>query len=343
MSINLTVSFSHPAAIATQASYARIDNLAPGASPVFTTVPNLVGASGVFTIATNIPDGQYQINGLPVYADGRACTPTIQYTAGCPGLLSISAVLQGNNLVITYLAPSGVPSVLINVSYPNGGSFSNIYVNNGNTISIGIPTGVFGAYSINGQSVCDASSGFYSPPSATVTVNNTQSVSGSYFLGNSISAVCGASATTLYSAGAPVPGTTLYADEGLTTAITGYTLALYQGIVYNLSNTTGVLGTASGLSCNVAITGNTSLSVGIPNGNGLITGPAGATISVTIATSGPPGGTYSLEFNIASLGITQSVSNGTNTFTFTMPPAGSVTWNGLYTSTNSSGGGSISV
>lgn len=343
MSINLTVTFSHPAAIATQVSYARIDNLAPGASPVFTTIPNLVGASGTFVVATDIPDGQYQVNGIPIYADLRICPPTVIYTPACPGLLSISAVLQGNNLVITYLAPSGIPSVLINVGYPNGGGFSNVYVNNGNPISIGIPTGVFGAYTVNGQSVCDASSGFYSPPSSTVTVNNAQSVSGSYFLGSTIAAVCGASATTLYSAGAPIPGSTLYTDQGLTTEITGYSLVLYQGVVYNLSPTTGVLGSDSGLSCNVTITGNTSLSVGIPNGNGLIFGPAGAIVTVTIAASGPPGGTYTTEFNISSLGISQSVSNGNTSFTFTMPPSGSVSWVGLYTSTNSSGGGSISV
>lgn len=342
MGINLTTSFSHPAAIATRVAYARIDNLAPGVSPSFTTV-TLTGGAGTFTFATDVPAGQYQVNATPIYADGRVCTPTTTYTSGCPGLLSISAILQGNNLVITYLAPSGVPSVLINVGYPNGGGFSNIYVNNGTPISIGIPPGVFGAYTVNGQSVCDASSGFYSPPSSTVTVNNAQSVSGSYFLGSTIAAVCSAGSTTLYSAGAPIPGSTLYTDQALTTPITGYTLALYQGVVYNLSSTTGVLGSDSGLSCNVTITGNTSLSAGIPNGNGLIFGPAGAIVTVSISASGPPGGTYTLNFNIPSLAVSQSVSNGNTTATFTMPPAGSVSWIGLYTSTNSSGGGTISV
>lgn len=170
MGINLSVTFSHPAAMATRVSYARIDNLATGASPVFTTVPNLVGGSGTFTVATNIPDGQYQINGLPIYADGRTCTPTVVYTSACPGLISISAINQGGVIVVNYLAPSGAPSVLININFPNGGSFSQIYVNNGNPISVGIPAGVYGTYTVNGQSVCDATSGFYSPPSANVSV-----------------------------------------------------------------------------------------------------------------------------------------------------------------------------
>jgi hypothetical protein len=343
MSINLTISLSHPAAIATQVRYARIDNLAPGQAPVFTAVPNLVGGTGVFTIASDLPAGQYQVNYTPVYSDGRTCTTYTYYTPACPGLISISATIQTGVIVVTYLAPSGATNVIINVAYPNGGSFSNMYVNDGNPISIGLPSGVYGNFSVTGQAVCDPTSGFYSATSSTVIVNNAQAVSGSYQLGNTIAAVCGATTTTLYSAGSPVPGSTLYSDQGLTTPIVGYTLALYQGIVYNLSSTTGVLGTNSGLSCNINITGNTALSEGIPNGSGLITGPAGATVTVGISASGPPGGTYTMSVSIPAVSFAQSVSNGNATFTFTMPPSGSVAWIGLYTSTNSSGGGSVSV
>jgi hypothetical protein len=107
MSINLAVSYSHPAAIATQVSYARIDNTP---TPVFTTlVPNLTGASGTFVIAQNIPDGQYQINAVPVYADGRTCPPTINVTPACPGLTSISAFITGGVIVVSYLAPPTAP------------------------------------------------------------------------------------------------------------------------------------------------------------------------------------------------------------------------------------------
>jgi hypothetical protein len=307
MSINLSVSYSHPAAIATQVSYARIDNTS---NPVFTTVvPNLTGMSGTFVIATNIPDGQYQVNALPIYADGRTCTPTINTTPACPGLISISAVIQSGVLVVTYLAPSGAPSVLINVNYPNGGSFSQIYTNTGNPISIGLPSGVFGNYTVSGQSVCDVSSAFYSLPSASVTVNYAQSVSGTYYLGNSVAAACAANATTLYSNGSPVAGTSiLYQDEALQTAVVGYTYVLYGGIIYNLSSTTGQLGTATGSSCSPTVIARNALSF--------------ITIS---AISGIPG----FSFTGTSGSFYQSGNHGAFTGSIT------INWNGTVPSTPS--------
>jgi hypothetical protein len=341
MSINLAIEFAMPTgAVSNLVQYARIDNST--SAPVFTTVsPNPVVSPAV--IATNIPDGQYQIQSTPVFPDGRTCQPTIVTTPGCAGLISISATIQGGVLVVNYLAPSGAPSVLINVNYPNGGSFSQTYTNTGNPISIGLPAGVFGNYSVSGQSVCDPTSGFYSPPSATVTVNYAQAVSGSYYLGNTVAGVCAATVTTLYSNGSPVPGSVLCVDEALQTPITGYSLVMYQSVIYNLSSTNGTLGTATTFSCNINITGGTGLSASIPNTNGTITGPAGATVSVTLNASGPPGGTYTLSFSIASLGVNQNVTNSSTSVSFTMPSSGYVNWTALYTSSNSEGGGAISV
>ncbi len=258
MSINLSISFSCPGSIAQQVSYARIDNTT---TPVYIQVPNIAGSEGNFVIASDIPDGQYIVSRIPIYADGRPCQARTVTTPACPGLISISAAIQGGVLVVTYLAPSGAPSVLINVNYPNGGSFSQIYTNTGNPISIGLPAGVYGNYTVNGQSVCDPTSGFYSPPSASVTVNNAQAVSGSYYLGNTIAAACAASVTTLYTNGAPVAGTSvLYVDEGLITPITGYLFVLYAGIIYNLSATSGTLGTDTGSSCSPTVVVRNALS-----------------------------------------------------------------------------------
>jgi hypothetical protein len=248
--INLTIAFGMPTgAVSNLVRYARIDNLAPGASPVYTQVtPNPVTSPA--TIATNIPDGQYTIQSTPVYPDGRTCTPTVYTTPACPGLTSISATIQNGVLVVTYLAPAGITNVIITVGYPNGGSFQQMYVNTGNPISIALPAGVYGNYSVNGQSVCDPTSGFYSAFSSTVTVSYNQPISGTYYLGNSQLAVCTANPTTLYSNGVPIPGNPLYLDEGLQTQITGYNLVMYQGVIYNLSPTSGVLGQNSGLNCN---------------------------------------------------------------------------------------------
>lgn len=169
MSINLSISWDHPSAIANFVQYARIDNTI---NPIFVTVtPNIPGSSGTAQIATNISNGQYQVNVTPVYADGRACNPTISQTDPCPPLLSINALLNSGNIVISYLAPSQVPKVRITVNYPNGGSTVANYVNDGNNIVVPVPAGMTGTFNVFGQSVCDESSGFYSALSSQVSVN----------------------------------------------------------------------------------------------------------------------------------------------------------------------------
>src|SRR6185436_10205149 len=130
MSINLSISFNHPDAIAHRVRYARIDN---------TTTPNFITVSPDPTasptnIATNLPNGQYRVESTPIYADGRVCGTIVRDTPACPGLISINATIESGNLVVQYLAPSEVPKVRITVGYPNGGSFTANYVNNGNNI-----------------------------------------------------------------------------------------------------------------------------------------------------------------------------------------------------------------
>lgn len=237
-----------PAGVSTNSvSYARVDNLAPAQVPTFINAGNFNTFPA--TIATNIAAGQYTIQITPVYADQRPCTPTVQTTPACPGLTSISGVLQGNILIVTYVAPSTVPKVRLTVNFPNGGSSVANYVNNGNTVAIGLPSGVYGDYTLSGQSVCDESSGFYSPASSTVTVTYAQTVSGTFNLGNTISSVCAAPATTLYFSGTFGQGTILYTDNLLSTPITGYSFVIFNGIIYNLSSTTGTVGTNTGQSC----------------------------------------------------------------------------------------------
>lgn len=171
--INLGVRFNHPSAIATRVRYARVDNTNV---PAWVTVfPNPTTSPAI--LAQNIDNGQYQIEMTPIYADGRICTPTIVYTSGCAGLISINAYIQSGNLIVEYLAPSDVPKVRITVDYPNGGSFDANYVNNGNDISIPLPTNVNGDFFVYGQSICDESTGFYSTRSNAVTVTKNSNPS----------------------------------------------------------------------------------------------------------------------------------------------------------------------
>lgn len=252
MSINLSITFSHPSAIANMVQYARIDNTI---NPVFmTVVPNITGSSGSgVVIATNLPNGQYQVNITPIYADMRVCNPTIQQTDPCPPLLSMNAVLTSGNIVVSYLAPSQVPKVRITVNYPNGGSSVANYVNDGNPVVVPVPAGVTGQFTVLGQSVCDESSGFFSAFSPQVTVNVaafTVQV-GNFAAGTVISDVTGISGFAL----------STLVNNGQT--VTGTHTAFYGGIAVTFT------GTPSGnSSATLQINGTIIQCVNVPNTDG---------------------------------------------------------------------------
>lgn len=171
--INLTISLNQTGAISHRIRYARIDNTL---NPTFVTVspdvpntPNLV-----YTIAENVQNGQYRIGYKAIYSDLRECDEQFTDTPACDSLISINAYLDGNNIIVQYLAPSDAPKVRITISYPNGGSYTANYVNNGNDIPIALPNNVFGDFIVTGQSVCDEESGFYSAPSSQVTVTRNE-------------------------------------------------------------------------------------------------------------------------------------------------------------------------
>jgi hypothetical protein len=170
--INLSVKLNQDGAVAHRIRYARIDNVL---NPVWVTVsPDVVNSPTLTeTIATNIPNGQYRIGYYAIYSDLRTCTEQFVETPPCDNLISINAYLDGTNLIVQYLAPSDAPKVRITVSYPKGGSYTANYVNNGNDIPIALPNGVYGDFIVSGQSVCDESSGFYSPPSSQVTITRS--------------------------------------------------------------------------------------------------------------------------------------------------------------------------
>jgi hypothetical protein len=196
--------------------------------------------------------------------------------------------------------------------------------------------------------VATASGAIYNLNSSTGLVgantgsNCTTGTAGTYVLGNSTSTICSGSSVTLYTNGNFSVGLTLYTDSALTNPQTGSTYVVYSGVIYNLNSSTGLIGSSTGLSCTPSISGTTSYSTSVPNGSGTISAPVGMLVTVTVNASGPPGGTYTMECNVSGEG-TVIASNGSNTLQFVMPVPGSVSFTGIYTSSNSSGGGSISV
>lgn len=260
--INLSLIFQHPDAVSHFVQYARVDNVN---TPVFTTVvPNPITSPAV--IASNVPAGQYQINSTPVYADGRKCDATVRTTPGCDPLTSISARINSGNIIVSYSAPATAPKVRITVSYPNGGSSVANYVNNGTDIVIPIPAGLIGQFLIQGQSVCDESTGFYSGFSSTVSVNIFQPVAGSYLAGASAVTVCNNSPQTFYTNGPFIQGITLFTDNALSNVASGYNFIVNNTVIYAVDPITGIVGAATGSSC----TGTATLTFRFVNSSGFL-------------------------------------------------------------------------
>lgn len=170
------------------AQFARIDNTSnPVFSPAqtFNTVPFDLTPNGV-------DNGQYQVTVTPTYPDGRTCQAQTYTTPPCPNMISVSAVQTGNNIVVNYTAPGSVSTVSITIVAPNGSTFNQQFTNgtNGSTITYPIPTGVYGAYSISMQTVCDATTGFFGAASPGIAVNVSAPITNPTMTGT-MTIVCG--------------------------------------------------------------------------------------------------------------------------------------------------------
>lgn len=174
--MDIIVTFSNPSAASFNLRYARIDNTE---TPTYISVPGILSSP---YLIDNVPDGQYIVGLTPIYSDGRNCPEVTQTTTGCTGINSFSAVIGGSpsGFVISYNASAAIPKVRVNISYPNGGSFSQIYTNNGVDIDIPFPVNVFGDFSISMTPVCNETTGFFGAPTAPVIVNVPGSATGTW-------------------------------------------------------------------------------------------------------------------------------------------------------------------
>lgn len=202
--MDIILNFDHPTATSFSVRYARIDNTT---SPTYITIPSVV--SSPYTIS-GLADGQYFVGMTPIYSDGRKCPEMSQTTPPCAGVTSFSAVLGGSPIdefTISYTASSTIPKVRVNIAYPNGGSWSQIYTNDGTNINVPFPTSVYGSFSISMQPVCNQDTGFFGVATAPVilTVNNPNATNLNYQLSAaynlSIDSVSGAGIPSLPSTG----------------------------------------------------------------------------------------------------------------------------------------------
>lgn len=311
MSINLTIRWAHPNATSALVRYARVDN---NSNPVYTLVtPNPVVSPNVasISIATNVPNGQYEIQATPIYPDNRVCAATVQYTPACDGLVSINAYISATNVVVEWQAPTYVPKARISVGFPNGGTSTNNYVNTGGIVTtlIPIPPGNNGLITVRGQSVCDEGSGFYSAPSSTISLTNNGGINpipSQFKIGNNIDTLCNGSTVTLYTNGAFGIGSVVYQDAALTIAATGntYISNIFTSIIYTISSTTGEVLTTTGQSCNVQIHNNfltDNYKINTVTGiTGFSLPGGGVLVNASYIGTRTPAGTFTISVNVSA-------------------------------------------
>jgi Family of unknown function (DUF5977) len=94
----------------------------------------------------------------------------------------------------------------------------------------------------------------------------------------------------------------------------------------------------------VTISGTKSFSCsGTKTGSGIITAPPGYLTTVTM-NAGGSSGSYTISVTISGgVSMTRSVTNGSTSFTFTMPASGSVNWSGTLTCPNTTGNGAVNA
>jgi len=179
--MDIIVTFTHPSAVSNTIRYARIDNTN---NPSYTTIPNVLPGDSPYTIL-NVNDGQYIVGITPIYADGRSCAEVSTETALPAGNInSFSAVFDGTDIIVSYNASMSLGKVRVNINYPNGGQFSQIYNNTGSDITITPPALNYGDYTITMTPVYNEDTSFFgqntapaivtvTPPNNSTFTNNT--------------------------------------------------------------------------------------------------------------------------------------------------------------------------
>lgn len=207
------------------------------------------------------------------YTDVKAafCAIDCAVPGSCPEISDINlAMVTSTSIGIYAVSFSSIPSAsqVVTVKYKLSGSStyttattSLIIFPNGN-ISGSTPFVIPGAtpsqiYDIQVINNCGGV-GFIKP----ISIPSGGVYSASFIFDSVDYNICGKSPVTLYSSQPFGTGVTLFTDAGLSTPLTGYHFVALNsdGVIYVISNTTGVVGVATGNSCSSGTPGAYSLS-----------------------------------------------------------------------------------
>lgn len=206
------------------------------------------------------------------YSDVKSawCAIDCSVPGSCPDISAINASVVSGNIGVYGVSFTSTPSAnqLVTVRYRVTGSMTwlvatnalNLFPNgniNGTSPFI-IPGGTPGTtYDLWISNNCGGN-GFVTQ----VTTPTGTVYTGQFLLGNVIYALCGVSPTTLYSNAPFATGVTMYLDAGLTSIASGHLLiaSVLTGQIFNMNNSTAVVGSNTGSTCTTGTAGVYKLS-----------------------------------------------------------------------------------
>jgi hypothetical protein len=225
------------------------------------------------------------MNAVNAYSNVKAlfCAVDCETPVTCPEIAGINAAIVSGNIGIYGVTFGSVTaaSQTLTVRYRVNGTLAwTTATNNLGVFANGNVSGT-SPYQISGLSVATTydlwvtnncgGTGFI----MQITTPTTTIYSGNYLLDTIIYNICGNSTVPLYSSSPFASGVTLYTDIGLTTPVSGYDfVADESGSIYQINNSTGVVGAFTGSSCSTGVSGLYRLD----NNTGTICGASVSTL-----------------------------------------------------------------
>ena len=122
-----------------------------------------------------VQSAQYEVGVRKLCSNSAYSDWVVSQSTPCPGIVSFQVVKTENNFVVTATLAGPQNIIKVKVTDPNGGvqNYSETFAGQSGTFNIPVPSNLYGAFSFQGQGVCDndANPVFASVLTAPVSVN----------------------------------------------------------------------------------------------------------------------------------------------------------------------------
>jgi hypothetical protein len=150
--------------------YARTNS---GDAMTFINYPAQQGQKTILAIQTAY--AQYDVAVRAICGPNNESVETTTKTPGCPDATIFVVQKLAGNFLINYQFPSQITKFQLKIDYPSNGGINKEYtVDPSGLLTIPIPGGIYGDYTFQVRSICDAAAGWYGNFGKVVILNVPQ-------------------------------------------------------------------------------------------------------------------------------------------------------------------------